>query len=250
MTILDAAIWLIILQAVEKEVGGAASWWAIVLGAGPMVKFVLILLAWFSVMCWGIIALKFIQFRTARRDDSKFLDKFWAAQSLDSIYRDSKTLRKSPLAQLFRSAYQELTKIKRVKHKDDDEGEVSIEGHLGGVESVERTLRRATSGEKSRLEKYLSFLATTGSTAPFVGLFGTVWGIMSSFRDIAVMGSVGIEVVAPGISEALIATAAGLAAAIPAVVAYNYFLAHARGMTSEMENFSADILNIIQRHFL
>jgi biopolymer transport protein TolQ len=232
-----------------EETKQAATWWEIIKGAGPMVKFIMILLAWFSVMCWGIIALKYLQFRAARKSNARFLDIFWGGSSLESIYHDTKTLRRSPLAQVLRSGYKELYKTKQA-HKGEKEQEEGIAAHMGGVESVERALRRAAGGQRSRLERYLSFLATTGSTAPFVGLFGTVWGIMTSFREIAVMGDVGLEVVAPGISEALIATAAGLAAAIPAVVAYNYFLANARGMASEMESFSADILNIIQRHFL
>jgi len=241
--------WLMVVaQAMEKEAPQAASWWEIVLNAGPMVKFVLILLAWFSVMCWGMILLKYIQFRAARNDNARFMEKFWGGASLETIYRDTKSFRHSPLAQVFRSGYQELGKIKKVQQPDVGKSE-GIAIHLTGVETVGRALRRAAGSERSRLERYLSFLATTGSTAPFVGLFGTVWGIMTSFRHIAVLGDVGLEVVAPGISEALIATAAGLAAAIPAVVAYNYFLANARVMASEMESFSADVLNIIQRHF-
>ncbi len=246
---IDLTLLMIIAQTAGEEAGKAISWWEIVKGAGPMVKFVLILLAWFSVMCWAIIVLKYLQFRRARKFNGRFLEIFWGGSSLESIYHDTSPLRRSPLAQVFRSGYQELTKIKRSKREDKDHEE-GIAAHLGGVESIERALRRAAGAERSRLERYLSFLATTGSSAPFVGLFGTVWGIMTSFREIAVMGDVGLEVVAPGISEALIATAAGLAAAIPAVVAYNYFLAHARGAASEMESFSADILNIIQRHFL
>jgi biopolymer transport protein TolQ len=244
----DFTFLLIIAQTVEKEAAQSASWWEIVINAGPMVKFVLILLAWFSVMCWGIILLKQLQFRAVRNDNARFLEKFWGGASLDSIYRDTKSFRRSPLAKVFQSGYQELGKIKKVQHVEGAKPE-EIAIHLSGVESVGRALRRAAGSERSRMERYLSFLATTGSTAPFVGLFGTVWGIMTSFRHIAVLGDVGLEVVAPGISEALIATAAGFAAAIPAVVAYNYFLANARTIASEMEHFSADVLNIIQRHF-
>ena len=246
---MDTGLIIFVTQVAAENVSKHLSWWDIIRGAGPMVKFVMLLLAWFSVMCWGIIVLKYIQFRNARRANTGFLEIFWGGSSLDAIYRDSKNLKSSSIAQVFRSGYQELTKMKKSKHSGGEDGE-SIAVHLGGVESIERALRRATGSERSRLERYLSFLATTGSTAPFVGLFGTVWGIMTSFREIAVMGDVGLEVVAPGISEALIATAAGLAAAIPAVVAYNYFLAHARSMAADMENFSADIVNIIERHFL
>jgi len=228
----------------EKKV----TWWEIVAGAGPMVKFVLLLLAGFSIMCWAIIVLKYIQFRRAKKANAGFMEIFWGASSLDAIYRDSRKLTSSPLAQVFRSGYQELAKIKKANPGTGTEE--GLADKLGGIELVERALRRAHAAERSRLERYLSFLATTGSSAPFVGLFGTVWGIMTSFREIAELGDVGLEVVAPGISEALIATAAGLAAAIPAVIAYNYFLAHARSFAGEMENFSSDILNIIDRHFL
>ena len=244
----DLTFFLMVAQVAEEKAIQSASWWEIVKNAGPMVKFVLILLAWFSVMCWGIILLKYLQFRSVRNDNTRFLEKFWGGASLDTIYRDTKSFRRSPLAEVFRSGYQELGKIKKVQQAEAAKQE-AIATHLSGVESVGRALRRAAGSERSRLERYLSFLATTGSTAPFVGLFGTVWGIMTSFRHIAVLGDVGLEVVAPGISEALIATAAGLAAAIPAVVAYNYFLANARTIASEMEHFSADVLNIIQRHF-
>ncbi len=239
----------ILVQAAVEASDKSLTWWEIVAGAGPMVKFVLLLLVGFSVICWAIIVLKYIQFRRAGKANAGFMEVFWSANSLEAIYRNSRKLSSSPLAQVFRAGYQELTKIKKANPGGEGEEE-GLADKLGGVELVERALRRAHAGERSRLERYLSFLATTGSAAPFVGLFGTVWGIMTSFRDIAELGDVGLEVVAPGISEALIATAAGLAAAIPAVVAYNYFLAHARSFAGEMENFSSDILNIIDRHFL
>jgi biopolymer transport protein TolQ len=111
-------------------------------------------------------------------------------------------------------------------------------------------MRQASTSELTKLEKALGFLATTGSTTPFIGLFGTVWGIMDAFRGIGMRGSATLAVVAPGISEALIATAAGLAAAIPAVVAYNYYINRIKVLSSEMENFSSELLNILKRHFL
>lgn len=246
----EISILIVIALEAAAEAVPNLSWWAIIAGAGLMVKFVMLLLAWFSVMCWAIMIMKYRQLRSARISNAKFLEIFWGGSSLDAIYRESKNLTSSPLAQVFKSGFQELNKLKKIKQEGGGEDSKSIAAHLGGGEIIERALRREAASERGRLEKYLSFLATTGSTAPFVGLFGTVWGIMTSFRHIAVLGDVGLEVVAPGISEALIATAAGLAAAIPAVVAYNYFLANTRSMTSEMENFSADILNIIARHFL
>lgn len=232
--------------------GEAQGVWELIMGAGLMVKFVMLVLMFFSVVSWAIIALKYVQVRTARRDDERFMEVFWGGSSLESIHRETKSMRRSPLARLFQAAYQELSKIKRAPKHSSSEGEnvENVAPHLGGIESVERALRRETGSEMNRLERYSSFLATTGSTAPFVGLFGTVWGIMNSFREISTMGKVGMDVVAPGISEALIATAAGLAAAIPAVVAYNYFVSKTRNLGSEMDNFSQDLLNIIQRYFL
>ena len=123
--------------------------------------------------------------------------------------------------------------------------------HYGGdIENIARALRRATQSEVTNLEAMVPFLATTGSVAPFIGLFGTVWGIMNSFINIGAQKNASLDVVAPGIAEALIATAIGLAAAIPAVMAYNYFVRRINVLSSEMENFSADYLNIVRRHFL
>jgi len=204
-------------------------------------------LVFFSVVSWAIIKNKYLQVRSARNGNDKFMEIFWGGSSLEAIHKETRSMKLSPLAQLFKAGYDEMNKSKRGK---DGPASGDVAPHLGGVHSVERALRRATGGEMSRLEKYTSFLATTGSTAPFVGLFGTVWGIMNSFRHIAGLGKVGMDVVAPGISEALIATAFGLAAAIPAVVAYNYFLAHTRGIASDMDNFSQDFLNIVQRYFV
>ena len=146
---------------------------------------------------------------------------------------------------VFRAGYSELAKIKKTSSDAD-----VMASQLGEMENINRALRRATASEVTHLESLIPFLATTGSTAPFVGLFGTVWGIMNSFRDIAGAGAANLTTVAPGISEALIATAIGLAAAIPAVIAYNYFNSKIRVLSTEMDNFSNDFLNIVKRHFL
>ena len=135
-----------------------------------------------------------------------------------------------------------------MEQQQDDPSVISTE--VGGIDNISRALRRATTSEITRLEKYTTFLATTGSTAPFIGLFGTVWGIMTAFKGIGETGSASLAVVAPGIAEALISTAIGLAAAIPAVMAYNYFVRRIRVLESEMESFSYDYLNIVRRNFL
>jgi len=216
----------------------------LVLNAGPVVKLVMAVLVYFSVVSWAIIFYKLLVIHRATRDSLRFLDFFWAKKRFDTISLGLKDYAHSPLTVLFRDGYQELAKGQR-KREGDDEHPLSAD--LGGSGNVARALRRATTQEMHRLEKYLTFLATTGSTAPFIGLFGTVWGIMDSFHGIGKTGSASLAVVAPGISEALIATALGLAAAIPAVVAYNHFLNKVNVLTGEMDNFSQEFLNIVER---
>lgn len=209
--------------------------------SGPISLASMMLLVLFSVLSWAIIIYKSISLRTARKQSEKFLDAFWQAKRLDAIYQHSETLLRSPVSQVFRAGYIELARLKKTA------GEETMLG--GGIENVERALRRAQTSETTGLESLTSFLATVGSTAPFIGLFGTVWGIMKAFRDIGRMGSANLATVAPGISEALIATAVGLAAAIPAVIAFNYFGSRIKVLESEMDSFSSDFLNIVKRHF-
>jgi len=218
-----------------------------VLGSGPVVRAVLIILLGFSVGCWGIALAKCIEMRRARRQSERFVAIFWDAKNLAAIQVASVDLKESPVAQAFRGGYQELqrfTKVKRNPGGDDDPTE------LGGTDNVQRALSRARTQEVTRLERGLTFLATTASTAPFIGLFGTVWGIMTAFRGLSTTTSSSIQAVAPGIAEALIATAVGLAAAIPAVVMYNRFARQVRVLTSEMDTFASEFLNIAERHFL
>ena len=219
----------------------------LVRGSGPVVQFILYLLILFSVASWGIIAYKFRQLRRAKRESEKFIDVFWERRNLSSIHEASRDLKACPVAQVFRSGYEELVRVSRTK-KENPSGE-GMTTELGGVENVSRAMKRATSVEITKLEKYLTFLATTASAAPFIGLFGTVWGIMNAFRGLSVTHSSGIQAVAPGIAEALIATAVGLAAAIPALMAYNYFVQQIKVLAAEMDNFSHEFLNIAERHF-
>jgi biopolymer transport protein TolQ len=224
-----------------------------VLYAGPMVRFVLLLLLFFSVVSWAIIFAKHFSIRKARKESARFLNLFWDSRDLSEAFASSKRLERSPLAKVFRVAYVELKKVNRSQSSstsDEVTGQVSLSQKMVGVDNVKRALRRAVNMELTGLGKALPFLATTGNTTPFIGLFGTVWGIMNSFRGIGLKGSASLAVVAPGISEALIATAAGLAAAIPAVVAYNYFTNKVRVLESEMHNFSADFLNLIERDLI
>jgi len=222
--------------------------WDLVRAAGPVVQMVLYVLVLFSVISWGIIFYKFREVRAARMQSERFISIFWDSHDLSAIHETSKELMMSPVAQVFRAGYEEMLRFSRTKLENSQGEEVSTE--LGGVANVGRAMKRATTVEITKLEKALTFLATTSSTAPFIGLFGTVWGIMNAFRGLSVTHSSSIQAVAPGIAEALIATAAGLAAAIPALMAYNHFAHKIRVLSAEMENFSHEFLNIAERHFL
>ena len=220
-----------------------------VTSAGPVVQFVLYVLILFSVFSWGIIFYKLRQMRVARRQSARFIEIFWDTKNLTTIHTASQELKQSPVAQVFRSGYQELVRLTRAKRQNNP-GEAALTTELGGIENVERAMKRAINQEITRLERALTFLATTASATPFIGLFGTVWGIMTAFRGLSVTQSSSIQAVAPGIAEALIATASGLVAAIPAVIAYNHFARQIRVLSAEMENFSSEFLNIAERHFL
>lgn len=218
---------------------------ALLLGAGLVVKCVLILLIMFSVVSWGIILFKFIQVYKANSESERFMEFFWKSKRFDAIASQVDRFANSPLTVLFNEGYGELKKVVEGHGSPDASG---MSTDLGGVENVSRALRRASNSELTRLEKYLTFLATTGSTSPFIGLFGTVWGIMTAFEGIGKTGSASLAVVAPGIAEALIATAIGLVAAIPAVMAYNHFQHKIRVLINDMDSFSTEFLNIVQRN--
>ncbi|NTV49829.1 MAG: protein TolQ [Geobacteraceae bacterium] len=218
---------------------------AIILGAGIIVKLVMLLLLSFSVVSWGIILFKFFQVQRAKNESERFMDFFWKSKRFDAIASQVDRFANSPLTVLFNEGYNELKKVVETDSKSDGS---ALSTDLGGVENVSRALRRATNSEITRLEKYLTFLATTGSTSPFIGLFGTVWGIMTAFEGIGKTGSASLAVVAPGIAEALIATAIGLVAAIPAVMAYNHFQHKIRVLINEMDSFTTEFLNIVQRN--
>jgi biopolymer transport protein TolQ len=190
-----------------------------ILHAGPVVKVVLLILFLFSIISWSIIFMKWRYLRKAGQDTAYFLDLFWESTALNQIYQESDDLAWSPVAQLFRSGYSELRRSMK-------------------VQSASQTLEMARQPIMD---------SATGNTTPFIGLFGTVWGIMEAFRGIGMKGSASLAVVAPGISEALIATAVGLGAAIPAVVAYNTFSSKVLGLRSEMETFSSDFLSLVER---
>ena len=242
------AITVNLLNQVAAADSGGVSIIDLATHSGPVVTGVLLLLIFFSIACWAIIILKFRQIYNAASVSALFLDSFWKAARLDGIYDNSDSFVKSPVCQVFRAGYVELGRVLKSR-KADSSGNQGMWGALGGVETIERSMKRSALDQLTSLEALVPFLATIGSTAPFIGLFGTVWGIMKSFHEIGKMGSASLAVVAPGISEALIATAAGLAAAIPAVIAYNYFISRIKVLENEMDNFSSDFLNIVERHF-
>lgn len=200
---------------------------SLILNAGYVVKAVLFILLFFSVVSWAIILFKQRYFSKANKESERFLNSYRTIRDPKSLFKTTRGLSLSPLANVFKAVYSDEI------HRDRNE--------------IKRLLRRYETLESVKLEKYLNFLATTGSTAPFIGLFGTVWGIMNSFHGIGSAGSASLAVVAPGIAEALIATAVGLVAAIPAVIAYNYYLSMSSKMIIEMEDFSEDLLEFFSK---
>jgi len=222
---------------------------SMVLDSGPMVQFVLLLLLCFSVVSWAIILIKYRTIKKTKTENNMFLETYMKSTKLSEVFPESKKFKYSTVAEVFRAGYIELGKIGRSK-KDSSTDEADTPFEVKGIDNIERALNKSCSFETTKLESALGFLATTGSASPFIGLFGTVWGIMNAFRGIGAKGSATLAVVAPGISEALIATAAGLAAAIPAVIFYNYYIREIRTITLEMDNFTSEFLNIIERFYV
>lgn len=225
----------------------AASPFDLALNAQGVTLGVLILLVIFSAASWFVIGFKWVSLRRARGQSVRFLETFWQSKRLDTIFQASERLKRSPVSKVFRAGYVEMSKLKTTGGVEGS----TMQGQLGGIENVQRALGRATTSEVTVLERLLPFLASVGSTAPFVGLFGTVWGIMEAFFELnqAAQETLSITTVSGPIAEALIATALGLFAAIPAVLAYNFFHSRVKVLASEMENFSNDFLNIVKRHF-
>ena len=218
-----------------------------ILDAGLMVKFVLLLLFIFSVVSWAIIFFKYRYYRKIKKENESFDSDYSRSSKLSDVLPAAKKYPYSTTAEVFRVGYDELTKINKPL---SESAQGSDEIRLSSLDNLERSMNKACNTEMTKLESALGFLATTGSASPFIGLFGTVWGIMDTFKGIGARGSATLAIVAPGISEALIATAAGLAAAIPAVIFYNYFLSQSKNMVQEMDNFAAEFLNIVERYLV
>jgi biopolymer transport protein TolQ len=217
--------------------------WQLLTNTGPVARTVLLLLLVFSILSWAIILRKFRTFRAAQRESVEFLKVFRQSKKLSEIRAFCRTLKESLLPEVFQSGYRE---IESQATTTENPGKPRIRS----LEAVRRALQIGASTELGRLEQWLVWLATTGAVTPFVGLFGTVWGIIDAFHGLATAGSATLHSVAPGIAEALITTAAGLFAAIPAVIAYNIFLQRIKEFAAQLDDFSLEFLNMTERYFV
>lgn len=216
------------------------------LATGWVAKAVLLILVLFSLGSWSVILAKWRELATARRSSERFLKVFRKASRLNEAAQAAPDHRSSPLVAMFQSGYAELeAQIKAARRAAGQDATLRVRS----LEAVQRSLQRAIGSEQERLQRALPVLATTASATPFIGLFGTVWGIMNTFHAIGATGSTSIVIVAPGIAEALVNTAAGLLAAIPAVVAYNHLLARVRHLRRRMDDFLLEFMNLVERNF-
>jgi biopolymer transport protein TolQ len=223
---------------------------SLVARSGPVAKVVLAILIVFSVISWAIVLQKWLELQRARRQTASFLEVFRRSSKFSEVQAVCRTLVGSPLVALFEAGYAEVNA--QVRHQPAVESRpagAASRPTLKSLDAVDRALLRAAGGEVTRLERRMGFLATTASITPFIGLFGTVWGIMTAFQSIGETGSTNLGVVAPGIAEALIATAAGLFAAIPAVYFYNHFTHEVKLFAADMDDFALEFLNICERNF-
>ncbi|MBF0282359.1 MAG: protein TolQ [Zetaproteobacteria bacterium] len=219
--------------------------WSLITHAGPVAQFVMLILLSLSLMSWTVMFSKWRAYRQVRKEANLFLQQFWGGSDMDSVLGNiPHYYPNSPLPNIFQAGYREFQRQKQHQERVP-EGKI-IAG--GGIDGIRRSLDAAFSREMEKLSRNLTLLATVGSTAPFIGLFGTVWGIMSAFQNIALTKNVSLAAVAPGIAEALIATAFGLVAAIPAVIAYNKFTSDLKYLAGNMEQFASEFLNILSRH--
>lgn len=239
---------LVMLQVGPQEGPGLLDFFA---EAGPVAKLILAILVLFSLASWAVMIGKAVQMRRADRQSQQFLDAFHRSSRFSEVNALAGKLHASPLVGIFQAGYAEIDG--QIKHARGDRGDAEGAGRgdyrIGSLAALQRTLSRAVLVESRGVSRWVSLLATTAAVTPFIGLFGTVWGIMVAFRDIGMTGSTSIVAVAPGIAEALINTAAGLGAAIPALVGYNYFANRLRGLRSSMEDFALEFMNLAERNF-
>ena len=226
------------------------SFWSLVATSGPIAQAVLVVLLVFSVGSWTIIGKKVRFYREVNDQSQEFYGLFRKTASLSQLYGDCQRYPKSPLAGIFKSGYEELNH--QIKVADPSAGGPEVTPSTGALKSLnglQRTIQKSAQTEMTTLEHSLSWLATTGAVTPFIGLFGTVIGIINAFQGLGAGSVTTIQAVAPGISEALVATAGGLFAAIPAVIAYNHFVNRLKVFGVEMDDFSVEFLNTIERSF-
>ncbi|MFQ5740737.1 MAG: protein TolQ [Acidobacteriota bacterium] len=229
------------LVVAEGVFGG---FWSLVANSGLIAQMVLFILLFFSIVSWTIIIKKYRFFRDLREQSLRFYQDFRRCDQLSEIYKNCEKYPASPLAGIFKRAYEEL-------NQELEPADTSADGpiRVKTLNGLQRSMQRASVAEMTTLEQSLNWLATTGSVTPFIGLFGTVIGIINAFQGLGEGSATTIQAVAPGISEALVATAAGLFAAIPAVIGYNHFISRLRVIGAEMDDFSTELLNLIERSF-
>lgn len=223
--------------AAEAEVNMGA--WHAIMSAGLIVKATLLILLFMSVFSWMIIFAKRARLNKIGRQNKVFIKKFWKSTSLEDVFEDKEAYESSTLFALFSEGYKDLKEVSKMDAKNS-----MIQPSM----MLQRSLYQNVENQINQLESHLTFLATTGSSGPFIGLFGTVWGIMGAFQKIGQMKTASLAVVAPGISEALIATAIGLAAAIPASVAYNHYMNKIRKEEVELHHFANEFLTIAEKN--
>jgi len=226
-----------------NETTHSLSIWTLVLDAGIVVQLVLVLLLMLSLFSWAIIFNKWRVLRQATRQDAQFSDFFWGGSDMEQVVAKAKALKHSPQAAVFHHGFREYLRLRQNQAQQAD-APVAASGML----SVRHAVDAAWSAQMDKHGTGLSFLATVGSTAPFIGLFGTVWGIIDAFQNIGITQNTSLATVAPGIAEALVATAFGLLAAIPAVIAYNAFGGKMKALNNQLDSFSGEFMNILSRH--
>ena len=224
---------------------------AMIFHAGPVGQLVMLTLLIFSIISWTIVIMKARLFKKVRHDAEDFIETFWTSANLSEAYATASEYEYAPQAEVFIAGFGELEKINKIRNrKDDGRRAETLDMQLATMDNLKRAVRKAAAQKINALGSSLPFLATTGSATPFIGLFGTVWGIMASFHDIGQKGSASLAVVAPGISEALVATAAGLAVAIPAVIFNNYFSNKLDEIDANIADFTTDFLNLVERDMM
>lgn len=227
---------------------GRPTLWQLFMESSPMAKVILAVLVLFSLGSWAIMIGKLAQMRSADRQSVQFLETFHRSQRFSEVNALAGKLHASPLVGIFQAGYAEIDS--QIKNAPEPERPGEKRAYrITSLPALQRTLARAVNVEVQGIARWVPFLATTASASPFIGLFGTVWGIMVAFNDIGLSGSTSIVAVAPGIAEALINTAAGLSAAIPALIGYNYFSQRTRQLRSRMEDFVLEFLNLAERNF-